>query len=201
MQEYERHDALGLAELVRKGAVSPEELLDAALARVSRHNPKLNAIVMASRSARGARSARGFRTAVRGVLPSEGPARAGRGRALTTARACSRSSCPRPTASSPPATAARAGDLRAHGVARARVDRDDRVGAVRRDANPWNLGRSSGGSGRRVRRGAVGILPAAHASDGGGSIRIPAACCGLVGLKPSRARVPMDRTSARAGAA
>src|SRR5258705_5721191 len=46
MQEYERYDALGLAELVRKGAVSPEELLDAALARVSKHNPKLGAVVM-----------------------------------------------------------------------------------------------------------------------------------------------------------
>src|SRR5262245_41982553 len=46
MQEYERYDAIGLAELVRKGEVSPDELLDAALARVSRHNPKLNAVVM-----------------------------------------------------------------------------------------------------------------------------------------------------------
>jgi len=46
MKEYERYDALGLAELVRKGEVSPEELLDAALARVSTHNPKLNAVVM-----------------------------------------------------------------------------------------------------------------------------------------------------------
>ena len=58
--------------------------------------------------------------------------------------------------------------------------------------NPWSLERSSGGSsGGASAAVAVGILPAAHASDGGGSIRIPAACCGLVGLKPTRARVPM----------
>ena len=58
--------------------------------------------------------------------------------------------------------------------------------------NPWNLdhgpGGSSGGSAAAV---AAGFLPAANASDGGGSIRIPAAMCGLVGLKPSRGRVPM----------
>ncbi|OBG65376.1 amidase [Mycobacterium sp. E1715] len=65
-----------------------------------------------------------------------------------------------------------------------------RLGPVR---NPWNTdfsaGASSSGSGAFV---AAGVVPMAHANDGGGSIRIPAACNGLVGLKPSRGRLPLD---------
>lgn len=58
--------------------------------------------------------------------------------------------------------------------------------------NPWNTGHTSGGSsGGASATVAAGVIPMAHASDGGGSIRIPAACTGLVGLKPSRGRVPM----------
>lgn len=78
------------------------------------------------------------------------------------------------------------------------VTENRRYGITR---NPWNLGRTPGGSsGGAAAAVAAGLAPVANASDGGGSIRMPASCTGLVGLKPSRARVPAKALSWEHGA-
>lgn len=191
--EYSSFDGLGLAELVRKREVTPLELLEEAIARVEKHNGMLNAIVYKfyDKAREVARSRK------IGDAPFEGVPfllkdLLGDCEGVPT-RFASRyvPAFPSPADSEQVARFKRAGLIpfaktNAPEFGLPPITEPLLYGPAR---NPWNTnhtpGGSSGGSASAV---AAGIVPLAHANDGGGSIRIPAACCGLVGLKPTRGR-------------
>ena len=193
-KEYGDYDAVGLAELVRKKQVSARELLDEAIARTARVDPQINAVVVkhsdyaerqidkglvdgpftgvpfllkdldlleGTRTTSGATVLRDFVADHSSTLTQ---------RFLDTGVAIFGKS------SSPEFGLTPTTETRLFGPTR----------------NPWNTdhssGGSSGGAGAAV---AARILPVAHASDGGGSIRIPASACGVFGMKPTRARNPL----------
>jgi amidase len=194
--EYERHDAVGLADLVAKREVSPDELLDAALARMEAVNPRLNAVIV--------NLADESRQAIAAGLP-DGPFRGVpflmkdistqmRG-VRTQAGSALLKDVPPAAADSALVAAYRGSGLVLFGKTNTPefglqpITAPVLYGVTR---NPWNLDHTPGGSsGGAAAAVAGGIVPAAQASDGGGSIRIPASCSGLFGMKPSRGRVSM----------
>jgi len=192
--DYAAHDGLGLAALVARGEVSPVELVDAAIERIERHNGALNAVVH-----RAYDEAR--RTAA-GALP-DGPFRGVPFLIKDLARRVAGWPCSMGSrfAETAPATddSVLVARYRAAGLVLLGTTNTPEFGIpgvtqrLGLCTNPWNPahtpGGSSGGSAAAV---ASGMVPMAHASDGMGSIRIPAACCGLVGLKPTRERNPSD---------
>ncbi|MBX3485753.1 amidase [Phenylobacterium sp.] len=189
-EEYRKHDAVGLAALVAKGEVTAGELLETALARAAEVNPKINAITRdMSGLARGANLADGPLAGVPYLLKDLGASYAGvptTGGSRLTAEST-------PAADSAMTRLYKAAGLNIFGKTNTPefgiwpVTESHLLGPCR---NPWDLGRSPGGSsGGAAAAVAAGVVPAAHASDGGGSIRIPAAACGLFGMKPSRGRV------------
>jgi amidase len=194
-------DAVGLVERLRAGDVSPAELVEAAIARLEVVNPTLNGLAFEAFDRARARASAGRRyggffdgvpsfikdnVAVEGMPTMQGtdawdphpmPADGAWARAFLSTGLI-------------PLGKTQMSEFGFSGSAE-----HPRIGAVR---NPWNpdhtAGASSSGSGAFV---AAGVVPIAHANDGGGSIRIPAACNGLVGLKPSRGRLPLDKETAR----
>jgi amidase len=190
--DYLAQDAIGLAGLIAGGQISAAEALDAALARSVKVNPALNAITMdlsdrARREASGALA--GPLAGVPFLLKDLGPALAG----TPTTNSSKLYADDIAAADSPQTALYKAAGLVIFGKTNTPefglepVTEPAMFGPTR---NPWDLSRTSGGSsGGAAAAVAAGILPAAHASDGGGSIRIPASCCGLFGLKPSRGRV------------
>jgi amidase len=193
-QDYAKFDALGLADLVAKRDVSPAELVEEAIARVERHNPKINAVVF--RTFDRARSAaklpvQGLFAGVPFLLKDILGAQKG-----VPSRQGSNFLPPVPA----PHDATLVRRFTAAGLISIGKTNVPEFGLVPTTEptiygscnNPWELdhssGGSSGGSGAAV---AAGIVPIAHANDGGGSIRVPASANGLVGLKPTRGRNPL----------
>jgi amidase len=184
------NDAVAMAEAVRSGRTTAPALVEAAIARLERANPQINAVAYPNydRARAAAASASGplggVPTLIKDISPQAGlPYTAG-----------SRAYAKRvPTESSPYLQAVERAGLISIGRSTTpefgltATTEPLLTGATR---NPWNLahsaGGSSGGSGAAV---AAGVVPVAHATDGGGSIRIPASVNGLVGLKPSRGRM------------
>lgn len=188
-------DATAQADLVRDGQASPLELVDAAIDAIERHNPELNAVIH-SRFERAREEASG--------TPLDGPF-SGVPMVIKDL-ACETTGDPihegmaflkrlRFTAEGDTELASR---FRRAGLVAVGRSNTPELGIVPTteplaygpSRNPWDTGRSTGGSsGGSAAAVAAGLVPIGHASDGGGSIRIPASECGLVGLKPSRGRV------------
>ena len=192
--DYASCDGLGLAELVRKGETSAAELAEEAIIRIEKHNPAINAVVlklydlgreMARSPADG--PFRGVPFLLKDAFGDiEGyPSRLGsRFRAGTPA-----------SEDSDLAKRFRAAGLTFLGKTNVPeftllpTTESLLYGPAR---NPWNVKHSTGGSsGGSAAAVAAGIVPLAHANDSGGSIRIPASSCGVVGLKPTRARTSL----------
>ncbi len=193
--DYRKHDALALADLVRTKQVTAQELLDAALARSREVNPKINAIVLdhedVARRALKDGLPQGPLTGVPYLLKDLGAAL--KGTVTTGSLSYAREAVA--TADSTYVERVKNAGLVVFGKTHSpelglSPSSESRMfGATR---NPWNLNHIAGGSsGGAAAAVAAGIVPVAHATDGGGSIRIPASCCGLFGLKPTRARTPM----------
>lgn len=192
-EEYRKLDAVGLAELVRKKQVHPNELLDIAIQRTKAINPKINAVVTELYDfGKKSIEALNYRSPFAGVpflLKDLGMQL--KGTRYTNASRLQKDYIS--TQTSDVVQKAIDGGLIIFGKTNTSefglnpFVENDLFGNTH---NPWNLdytpGGSSGGSAATV---AAGIVPMATANDGGGSIRIPASCNGLFGLKPTRGRV------------
>ncbi len=203
-REYGSYDGMGLAELVRKKQVSAGELLDEAIVRTAKVDPQINAVVVkhydyAERQIGNGLPAGPF-TGVPFLLKDL--------EILEGTRTTWGASLFKDAVADHTGTLAQRfldAGLAIFGKSASpefglMPTTEPRLFGPTR--NPWNLAHSSGGSsGGAAAAVAARILPVAHASDGGGSIRIPASACGVFGLKPTRARTPLgpDRGEGWAG--
>ena len=196
LDELARMDAVAQAEAVARGDLSRRELVEAAIERIERIDPQLNAVVVRlfAEARERADAASGPLAGVPFLLKDLGARQAGLpyfagNRALRDAGHRAREDTP---------VGAR---FREIGLVTLGKSSTPEFGlqsttqplAFGPTRNPWDPALSTGGSsGGACAAVAAGLVPVAHANDGGGSIRIPAAWCGLVGLKPSRGRIASD---------
>jgi len=191
-------DATAQAELVATGKVSPIELVEAAIERIERYDGALNALTYRWFE-------QGRDLATRGHLP-QGPFTGvpyllkdlysnEAGKPISNGNKAYKDAGYIADADTTLVSRYKAAGLISLGrsnspeLGSVPVTEPEAWGPTR---NPWNLDHTPGGSsGGAAAAVAAGLVPIAHASDGGGSIRIPAACCGLVGLKPSQGRISM----------
>ena len=193
--ESTRMDATAQAELVRSGEASPSELVDEAIARVEATNPQVNAVIHELyEEGRGEAAGELPDGPFRGVpflFKDLGAAYAGQPLHMGM-RALKEAGFRAPVDTHLAERFREAGFVV---IGKTNVPELGILPTTEPDAygptrNPWDLGRTSGGSsGGSAAAVAAGMVSAAHANDGGGSIRIPASICGLVGLKPTRARI------------
>lgn len=192
--EYTNYDGLGLAELVRKRAVTPSELVEAAIQQIERLNPQVNAVIHKLYAQ--------ARAVAAGALPN-GPFQGvpfllkDLISALAGVPMCSGSRFYQgyvPGYDTELVKRYKAAGLVILGKTNTPefgitpFTEPELFGPTR---NPWDLTRVAGGSsGGSAAAVAAGMVPLAGGGDGGGSIRIPASCCGIFGFKPSRGRVP-----------
>ena len=184
-------DAVEIARLIRTGEIQASEAVDAAIARAERVNPSLNAIATSLFDSARQQARRPCPGAFAGV-PSfikDNEAVAG-SPVLHGSRGL-----PRKPAKTSARFAKQFLSLGLINLGKTTMSEFGLTGTTEAlvygpTHNPWKLGFSPGGSsGGSAALVAAGVVPIAHGNDGGGSIRIPASCCGLVGLKPSRGRV------------
>jgi amidase len=194
--DYEQYDALGLAGLVKAGKVLPAELLEAAIERVEARNGAVNAVTMKlydyGRKAIADGLPDGPFTGVPFLLKDLTASLAG---VRTTRGSKFFADAPPPAADSLHVTRLKKAGLVIFGrtntceLGLSLTCEPQLYGPTK---SPWDLTRISGGSsGGAAASVGARMLPMAHGSDGFGSIRAPAACCGIVGLKPTRGRNTM----------
>ena len=190
LDEYGNYDAVGLSELVASGQVTPAELQDLAVQGHEQAHPLINAVVDAAPVAADALAASGplagVPTMVKDLFHGQAGLTCGNGSRLSEGWQVAH----------PTQIYARAAAAGMTSIGRTTTSEFGIMGTTETIAqgitrSPWSVdhmaGGSSGGAGAVV---GAGVVPVALASDGGGSIRIPASACGVVGLKPSRGRVP-----------